>query len=197
MTQDDELAQALAPVALWFRSLGIRYYIGGSIASSFHGAMRSTMDVDLVAELKSSHVEGLLAELGSKYYVSDLAIRDAIDRHSSFNLIHLATSFKVDVFVSKGRPFDLSAFERSRTERLGLSESDLEVQMASVEDVIIAKLLWYREGNEISERQWDDLNRLVKLRQTSLDRCYLRTFCKELNVDDLLERLLIQATDEI
>ncbi len=92
----DDLVLALRPVAQALQSLGVRFYVGGSVASSFHGAVRSTMDVDLVCELAEADVPMLLSRLGDDYYASEPAIRDAIRRKSCFNLIHLPTSFKVD-----------------------------------------------------------------------------------------------------
>ena len=88
MNDPDDLLLALKSVAEAFASLGTRYYVGGSIASSFHGAMRSTMDVDLLCELDESHVEELVRLIGSDYYASKPAIYDAIRRQSCFNLIH-------------------------------------------------------------------------------------------------------------
>ena len=90
MNDPDDLLLALKSVAEAFAHLGTRYYVGGSIASSFHGAMRSTMDVDLLCELDESHVEELVRLIGSDYYASKPAIYDAIRRQSCFNLIHLS-----------------------------------------------------------------------------------------------------------
>lgn len=117
MSHADDLVLALRPVAQALQSLGVRFYVGGSVASSFHGAVRSTMDVDLVCELGEADVPMLLRRLGNDYYASEPAIRDAIHRKSCFNLIHLPTSFKVDAFVSRQRPFDLQTISLSRADR--------------------------------------------------------------------------------
>ena len=87
-----------------FEALGVRYFIGGSLASIFHGLIRTTNDADLVAELAASHVNALVAALEGSFYIDAGSIREAIARKASFNLIHLATMFKVDVYVSRGRP---------------------------------------------------------------------------------------------
>ena len=190
MNPADDLAAALDPVCRFFELLGIRYYVGGSVASSYHGAMRSTMDVDLVAELQLTHVGPLLAMLGADYYASETAIRSAIMQQSSFNLIHFSTSFKVDIFVSKGSNFDLSALHRAQVVQVGTPGNEIEVVLASVEDIMIAKLLGYRAGNEVSERQWDDLTRLVKLRRSSLEIQYVQAWAEKMNVADLWKKLL-------
>jgi hypothetical protein len=115
MEYDEDLVCALQTVRTTFDALQIRYFISGSVASSVHGAMRSTMDVDIVADLSPEHIRPILAAVSDEFYASESAIRDAIRRRSSFNLIHLPTSFKVDIFISRGRGFDESSFARSTT----------------------------------------------------------------------------------
>ena len=92
--------------------LHIRYLIGGSFASAIHGIARMTADVDLVVDLNLEHIDPLVHALEDEFYLDAEAMRDAVRRRQSFNLIHLATMFKVDVFVFKGRPFDEAQFER-------------------------------------------------------------------------------------
>ncbi len=149
MDNPDDLINALKTVKATFESLQIRYFVGGSVASSFHGAMRSTMDVDLVADLTLDHVGPVLVAVTDEYYASDSAMQDAIQRRSSFNLIHLPTSFKIDIFISRGRSFDKLCFNRSTVTRLGTADSGIDVPIASVEDILLSKLDWYRAGNEV------------------------------------------------
>lgn len=189
MSDFDDLVAALSPVSAALTKLGIRHYVGGSVASSFHGASRSTMDVDLVADMTDAHVSEFLKCFGKDFYLSEAAIRDAIRRKSCFNLIHLPTSFKVDVFVSRQRPFDATAMNRAKIEHLGDSQV-LEIPIATPEDAIVSKLEWYRKTNETSERQWDDVTRLLKLLGNAADIGYLSTSAESVGVQDLLERLL-------
>jgi hypothetical protein len=189
MDELEDLVDALAPVVRTLDGLGVRHFVGGSVASSFHGATRSTMDVDLVCELAQDAIEPLLAGLGTDYYVSEVAVREAVACKGCFNLIHLPTSFKVDVFVSRGRPFDLQSMQRATRERLGTSRS-IDVPMATAEDSIISKLEWYQLGNQASERQWDDVSRLIDLQGEAIDREYLRRAATSVGVEELLNRLL-------
>jgi hypothetical protein len=189
MDDNDDLVSALRTIRGTFDALQIRYFVGGSVASSFHGAMRSTMDVDIVADLSMEHVQPVLSSVAKEYYVSEPAIRDAIRRRSSFNLIHLRTSFKIDIFIGRGRRFDESSFARASIRRLGTAENGIDVPIASVEDILLAKLDWYLAGHEVSERQWDDVSRLVRLNRESLDWSYLESAATEIRVSDLLERL--------
>ncbi len=98
--------------------LGVPYVIGGSMASIIHGMLRTTMDLDIVADVRSEHVPFLVTELQDAFYVDEPMIRHAIQRRSSFNLIHLSTMFKVDIFVPKGRPFDRQQLDRRISEQM-------------------------------------------------------------------------------
>ena len=190
MNSNQGLVEALVPVAKVLQSLGVRFFIGGSIASSFHGAARSTMDVDLVADLKSENIEPFIGRLNiDEYYVSRAAIEDAINRKSCFNVIHLATSFKVDIFILKKREFDISSMNRAIPGKVDL-HSGFEVPIASPEDTILSKLEWYRLGNEVSERQWDDVVRVMKILGDTADQEYLERNAAELGVSALLQKLL-------
>src|SRR5207245_6074834 len=85
--------------------LGIPYVIGGSFASSVHGEPRSTNDIDFVVDLDPARLNRLVAALGTDYYVSADAAREAIASAGSFNAIHLGGGIKIDLFVAGGDPF--------------------------------------------------------------------------------------------
>jgi len=184
-----ELLSALSPVLDALRELGVRHYVGGSVASSAHGVARSSIDADLVAELRPEHVAGLIAALGDAYYVPEDRVRDAAARRASFNLIHLATMFKIDVFVARDRPFDKRAMARARPASPAVA-GDFAFPIASAEDMVLAKLEWYRRGGEVSERQWNDVLGILRVGGPALDREYLAEGARELGVGDLLERAL-------
>jgi hypothetical protein len=84
-----------------FEQLQIPYLVGGSLASTVHGTARSTLDADLVAALRAEDVPILVERLQDQFYLVPEAIHEAIHHHSSFNLIHLSTIFKVDVLFCK------------------------------------------------------------------------------------------------
>ncbi len=88
-------------VADALETLGVVYAIGGSFASALHGVMRATMDADLVAGLRPEQAEPFARALGEAFYADTETMRDAIRQHGSFNLIHLDTLFKVDIFVAR------------------------------------------------------------------------------------------------
>lgn len=174
--------------------LGIPYAIGGSLASSVHGVMRSTLDVDIVADMRLEHIQPLVAALSREFYADDEMMRDAIERRSSFNLIHYETAFKVDIFIRKSRAFDQMQLERRQPSVIA-TDPEQSVYVTSPEDVILSKLEWYRMGGEVSDRQWRDILGVLKTRAGELDLDYLRRWARELNVADLLERAWKQSVD--
>ena len=111
---DSDILTAIKPVAEAFEKLGISYYIGGSLASSAYGIARSTLDVDIVSDLEIRHIFPLVGMLESAYYIDAEMIADAIRRRFSFNLIHLETMLKIDVFIVKDSSYDKEAFRRRR-----------------------------------------------------------------------------------
>lgn len=190
MSHDDEIVKTLMPVIAAFNRLRVPFYVGGSVASSYHGAVRSTMDIDIVSDLRLEHVEAFLSGFVEDFYVSEIAVRQAIVRRTCFNLINFGTSLKVDVFISRGRPFDLACMHRAEKGCIGGANGSIEVPVATLEDTIISKLEWYRLTDETSERQWDDVSRLKRLAGGTLDRVYLNRSAQMVGVSDLLDRLL-------
>ena len=150
---------------------------------------RASIDADVVAELGPAHATPFTAGLQGMYYVSAERVRDAIARRASFNVIHLETMVKVDVFVSRDRPFDRRALDRARPAAL---EGGSELPVSSAEDTILAKLEWFRRGGEVSERQWTDVAGILRA-GGALDQAYLRHGALELGVADLLERALEES----
>lgn len=190
MNTPDILAATL-PIVEVLEQLSVSYHIGGSVASSIYGLPRLTIDVDLVADLKLEHVHPLVRYLEKDYYIDEDAVKDAIRRHSSFNAIHLESMLKVDVFIPKSRLFDQE--ELRRTQLQTLVEGTRPFYVASPEGTILNKLEWYRMGNEVSDRQWNDILGVLKVQGTHLDMAYLQRWAAVLQVGDLLERALVDA----
>lgn len=183
-----DILEALHPVIKAFDDLSISYYIGGSIASSIYGLARATMDVDLVAAIKQEHIEPLKDALQDHYFIDPDMILEAIRRQSSFNLIHLDTMIKIDVFISKGESYQKEVLKRKRKDTLDEEDSGSEFYFSSPEDTILNKLQWYDMGGRSSERQWLDITGIIKVQGALLDKDYLTKWAKKLRLPDLLEK---------
>lgn len=187
-----ELLAAVSRVVLVFDALGIEYLIGGSVASSVFGEPRQTVDADLLARVLGRHAEPLVNALASEFYIDLGAVRSAIERQSSFNIIHLETMSKVDVFASWRTPFGQSQF--TRRQKIALEESgSAQFFFASPEDTILAKLEWFKNGGGVSDRQWRDILGVIKVQGNRLDSPYMLCWADALAVRNLLEKALQEA----
>ncbi len=179
-------------VAAIFEELGMPYVVGGSVASSLHGIPRATQDVDIVVRLGPHQVPGLLARLKDHFYVDEGAVRDAIRRSSSFNIIHLNTMYKIDVFICGEDPLKLEEFARAKKITVD-PDTGSTLILADAADIILQKLIWYEIGNRISERQWRDIIGVIKVSGDELDMDYLRGWAMKKNLWTLLTKAFAEA----
>jgi len=192
MNQIDIVATT-KPVVEAFERLGIPYSIGGSVASSTYGIARATMDVDIVAAIQLEHVGILVEQLHTTYYIDPDMMINAINQQSSFNLIHLETMWKVDIFILKDAPYYRTALQRRRKDTIENDPSATEFYFITAEDIILSKLDWYRMGGGISQRQWKDVLGILKIQQQSLDMPYLEQWATSLKLSDLLHQAFTDA----
>lgn len=188
----DETLQTALLVARVFDDLDVRWFLGGSLASSLRGIPRATLDADMVADIRLEQVTPFLNALGDAWYADEHAIREAIGNRSSFNLIHFDTAMKVDVFVPKRRRFETGQFTRAIRTAVAVG-SEIEVPVCSAEDIVTVKLEWFRSGHELSERQWADIVGVLRVNAGHLDQELMRQSAVELGVADLLEKAISEA----
>lgn len=173
----------------------IPYVLVGSFASSIHGMYRSTADIDIVADIQPEQIHPLFDVLRNSFYVDEHAMRDAVAQKRSFNAIHFDSVFKVDIFVAKSDEFSLSQLSRRELRKL-FPDKDEAVCVATAEDTILAKLRWYRAGQETSNTQWNDVLGILGTSRNSLDAEYLHMWAEKLGVMDLLQRALDDVQEE-
>ena len=187
-----DIIEVTLKVVKVFEKLDIAYHIGGSLASSAFGIARSTLDVDIVANIKPEQASDIFENLREEFYVDSEMILSAIQKQSSFNLIHLETLFKVDIFPLKNHPFDQQAFSR-RLQKAISEDASNQIFFATPEDIILHKLTWYKAGEGVSDRQWNDVQGVLKVQGDQLDMSYLKEWAKELSVSALLEKAIDEA----
>jgi hypothetical protein len=168
---------------------GVRYLVGGSLASSMSGEPRSTLDIDMVVALTARDVAPFVERLGKEFYADAETLRRAVDLRSSANLVHHATSMKVDLFMMGGTKLDEE--QMARRQRVQVSSSpDRFLHVYAPEDILLQKLRWYRLGGETSDRQWRDVLGIVRVQAGRLDAAYLRRGALVLEVEDLLAKAM-------
>lgn len=170
-------------------ALGVPYLVTGSTATIFYGEPRFTVDVDVVVDLPPDGVSDLIAAFQSdEYYVDEDSARRAVAHRSQFNIIHPSSGLKIDVIIPEGGPFDRSRFRRARRIR---PDPTFEATFASPEDVILKKLLYYREGG--SEKHLRDITGILAVSSQGLDRRYILHWARKLDVEDLWRTVVERA----
>ena len=172
--------------------LGISYAIGGAMASSIYGEVRFTQDADLTVEPFDEVADKLFEKLEGGYYVSREAMQRALKERSSFNVIHLQSAFKIDVFVRKASGFEEQLLTRRRQLKL-LDSLEKLFSVISPEDIILLKLQWYRDGGCVSERQWNDVLGVLRIQAEALDFEHLKKWADTLMIDELLQRAIVES----
>jgi hypothetical protein len=189
-----DLLDVVFRVVSALEACGIRYSVGGSLASSVSGEPRSSIDADIVVDMTAAQALALAEMLGPEFYADPEALQRAAAERSPVNLIHQPSSIKVDLFVA-GTMLDHRQLERRRLIQIS-SEPDRRIHMHSPEDIVLQKLHWYRLGGEVSDRQWRDVLAVILVQGPRLDRDYVVTTAAELGLSDLLVRALDQAGRE-
>jgi hypothetical protein len=157
---------------------GIAYMLAGSFASAYYGAPRSTQDIDFVIEATEEQLRAFVRLLSKdKYYVDLDAALEARERQSLFNVIDMATGWKIDLIIRKSRPFSKEEFGR----RSQVNLQDNPLFLASAEDVVVSKLEWAKLAQ--SRRHIEDVAGILRMRWDKLDRAYLEKWILDLRIE--------------
>lgn len=182
----DPVAVALS-VAQILEACGLRYLVGGSLASSMSGEPRSTLDVDIVVAMTESDIGQVTDRLRVEFDVDEQAVARAVRERSSVNVFHRSSAIKVDLFVMGGSPLDDE--QMTRRQRIQVTANpDRYLYAYTPEDILLQKLRWFRKGHEVSDRQWRDVLGILLVQGDALDRTYVRDRAERLGLSDLLAR---------
>jgi len=175
MTAQDVLPRIIAAL----EHAGIPSMLTGSHASSYHGIPRATQDVDIVIDPTPKQLRVFAGNLpDTEYYIDEEAALDALRRRSQFNVIDLATGWKIDLIIRKSREFSRAEFERRRI----VTYQGMRLAVATAEDILIAKLEWAKRGG--SRRQIEDAAGILRIRTPQLDQDYIKRWVRELELEE-------------
>jgi hypothetical protein len=173
-------------VARALESAGVDYFLGGSVASSLQGDPRTTNDIDFVVDLAPGKVAPFVAALGPDFEIDEEGLRTAVARRGSWNLFYLPEFTKIDLFVRRRGPYDDAEFARRRPEVVNAREDRLYVK--SPEDTVLRKLLWFRDGGGVSDRQWRDVLGVLLATGPAFDVAYATEWAARLGITQLFEK---------
>lgn len=186
----DAIDVALA-VASAVESVGGAYFVGGSVASSLQGEPRATNDIDVVVELPLARLQDFVDALGPDFEVDLDMLRDALLHGRTCNIFFLPSVMKVDIFAVGSTPFDEAEFARRRPVVVRPTGETLVVK--TPEDTVLRKLLWYRAGGGVSDRQWRDVVEVLRVSGPAMGAAYLSSWAQRLGIDSLLSRARKEA----
>ena len=171
---------------------GVQYVVGGSLASGIHGEIRATNDIDILIKLPQDQVPTLVGAMKPEFDIWEDTVRSAVSSGRSFAALHVEWHVKIDFFPAGESPLDRLQLERRQGLRL-TSAPTRDIYFATAEDIILRKLEWYRRSHDMLERQIRDVVGVMKLQQDSLDRTYLETTARQVQLTELLHRCLDEA----
>lgn len=175
-----EVSDLLLYVTSALEGIGIEYRIVGSIASIAYGEPRFTNDVDIVVRLTSEHVSEFLEVFKAPdFYCSEQAVMQAVRRRFQFNVIHPESGLKVDFIVVSDSEFDQSRFRRGKRQMI---DDVHQAWFASSEDVILKKLVYFKEGG--SEKHLRDIAGILKVQSGNTETEYLQHWVTALGVEE-------------
>jgi hypothetical protein len=157
----------------------IAYMITGSIAAGLYGQPRMTRDIDVVAVLYPAHATSLVENLAPDFSCDLETIRAAIAARRIFNVVHEATTHKVDIIVREDRDYEVEKFDR----RLRADIGGQAIWVISPEDLVLSKLVWAKDSR--SELQMRDVRSIIAL-QPHLDWPYIDRWALRLTVSAML-----------
>ncbi|HEX9667890.1 MAG TPA: hypothetical protein VGC93_00280 [Thermoanaerobaculia bacterium] len=182
MEQDELLRFAVGVL----ERLRLPYLVTGSIATIFYGEPRFTNDVDIVVDLAPERVGELCRAFPpEQFYVDEESARAAVERRGQFNVIHPTSGLKLDIVVPEPDEFNRSRFERAARVH---PAADYEAFFASVEDVILKKMDFYRRGG--SDKHLQDIAGVLRISGERLDTEYIEDWASRLGVEEIWRTLL-------
>ncbi|OGZ33264.1 MAG: hypothetical protein A2174_03190 [Candidatus Portnoybacteria bacterium RBG_13_41_18] len=189
-----ENQRLLVRLAKIFDKLKIPYFITGGIATVIWGRPRFTADIDIVIQLVANKLDQLalaLFKIDKDVYLDKSMMAEALRQQGEFNFIYPRSGLKVDFWILKNTPIERVRLKRRVAKKIG----GRIVYFSSPEDLILSKLLWYKETH--STRQLEDIESVLRISGSKINMRYLKTWADQLNVLEILDRLLEGGPSDI
>ena len=163
--------------------LDIPYMLTGGVAVIFYGKPRMTHDIDVVVEIDQTHIPKIIKLFKKEFYVSEEAINESVMHKSMFNIINLDSGIKIDFWIRNDNEYDIERFNRRQKYMI----SGNEIFFSSPEDIILKKLLWYKDSQ--IDKHLDDTFGILQIQNENLDYKYIKKWSTKLSVSNLLNQL--------
>jgi hypothetical protein len=177
----DEQLEFVKLIASRLDSVGIPYMMTGSMAMAVYSVPRMTRDIDLVVEIKPVDVDKIISLFSGDCYIDRDSVRQAVDTHSMFNIIHNEWVVKADFIIRKDEEYRREEFAR----RQKVVIENMTIFVVSVEDLILSKLVWGKKSQ--SELQLRDVRQMIST-VSGLDWKYMKKWAAVLGIDALLKK---------
>ncbi|MBC8063902.1 MAG: nucleotidyl transferase AbiEii/AbiGii toxin family protein [Chlorobia bacterium] len=185
--------EILAQVSPLLQKANIQFWVGGSVASSVWSEPRYTNDIDVAVMASSLNEELLRRELLPKFYIGPTEISEAFaDRgeYPSFQILDTEEAFKFDMFVVRDSEYSHEELERAKWVEI---QPGVKAPIASPEDIVLHKIRWFVSGGKVSDRQWNDLVKVIENQLGSLDNQYMIRWARHFGIEELLQDAFDQA----
>lgn len=184
MVPPDLIALFVAPL----NRLGVAYMVTGSVASGTYSHARFTNDIDVVVVLSDVEAAKLHATFDTPdFYVPPLEVMQ-LERqrpaHGHFNLIHVSTGLKADLFFAGSDSLMQRALELRRQ---AADQHGEPVWFAPPEYVILSKLRYLRDSG--SPKHVADIHSMLQVRGDTLDQQFLQAEIDALGLQDVWEQV--------
>lgn len=185
-----ELDELLRHLVRAFEDLEIPYALTGSIASMAYGEPRTTLDIDVVADVSVDDIPGLQRRFPEPdFFLDDVAARRSIAERQPFQILSPASGFKIDVYIPR------SALDRSQIESRRRMEvtPGFEASFSPPEQVIVSKLIFYREGR--SPKHPRDIASMLRISSDTIDRAVIEDWVEDLGIAETWTAILARVED--
>ena len=168
------------------KKFDIPYMLTGGLAVTIWGRLRSTLDIDIVINLKERDRHKIIEAFKKDFYVDEEDLDLAYFKNLSFNIINLKTIEKIDFYFTKeDDEYERIKFNRRKTKKI----LGIKIDVISPEDLILTKLIWYKESN--STRHLEDALSVLKISKVNLE--YIKKWASRCSIKKILEELLIET----